>query len=287
MANIPAFSLSYDFFGAPGLGGSSRLSITPTSAGTVVTDELPGEGPEFRRREVLPAHRGWRGVVDHLIRYSIVAYDTGGSLEGEYPWPYLQLLKGRESIATDMISIAFSGEPVSDVARVLASLDDATLEDLRVRHGSLRSEAFIDEVMRVKHWCDEMRVDFDDVIARGPRFGWNFRMTRKDVVALARVSAAEEKAKRLRNCWSLSPFEPRIATLVLAWRRANPATSSNTQMGVSIRSGILQRFLEAYAREHGTLPNGIQFIKNDTQYGVGDLTVDLDALVPISEGAQS
>jgi len=284
MAN---FSLTFDFFGAPGCGGSSRLSFAPSRQGIVVIDELPGEGPDFRRREVLPSSAGWRGVVDYLIRNSIVAYDTGGDLSGEYPWPYLMGLKGLDNLATDVIAIAWAGEPLSDVARVLSSLDDATLADQRLRHGSLRSEAFIGEVMRVKHWCDEMIVDFDDIIARGPRFGWNFRMMRKDVVALARVSAAEEKAKRLRNCWSLSPFEPRIATLVLAWRWANPATSSNTQMGVSIRSGILQRFLEAYAREHGTLPNGIQCIKNDTQYGVGDLTVDLDALVPISEGAQS
>jgi hypothetical protein len=280
---LSAFSLTYDFFGSPGCGGSSRLSITPTAAGIVVIDELPGEGDDFRRRTLLAAHSGWRGVTDHLIRNSIVAFDTGGETSGEYPWPQSIELRGRGTLAADMIAIAWAGEPVSHIARVLALHDDTTLEALRVRHGSLRSEAFIDEVMRLKRWADDLGADFDDIIARGPRFGFELREMRKDAVKMARVVEAEDRATKLRREWSLSPFEPQIEALVAAWRRANPATSTNTQMGVGIRSGMLKRALEAYVLERGCLPTGVQRIANDTRYSVGDLTVNLDDLLQASQ----
>ena len=64
--------------------------------------------------------------------------------------------------------------------------------------------------------------------------------------------------------------------------------SANTQMGVSICSGILQCFLEAHVLERGELPTGSQFIKSDTHYSVGDLTVSLAVLVQAAEeGGQS
>ena len=63
----------------------------------------------------------------------MVAYDTDGDIAGEYPWPYTMDLKGRESLATDMISMAWAGDPLLDLAMAFAKHGDEDPEPLRAR----------------------------------------------------------------------------------------------------------------------------------------------------------
>ena len=92
MADFP-ITLSYNYFGAPGCGGSSRLSVDFSANGDlIVVDDLPSEsadlegddvfylgvprpaidsklpkdGSEFRRTAIIPGSRGWRGVLEYL-----------------------------------------------------------------------------------------------------------------------------------------------------------------------------------------------------------------------------
>ena len=272
------FSLTFDFMGgAPGSGGTSRLSVTSSRGHFLIIDELLGEGPEFRRRGEVSVLQGWRGVVEHLSANCIVAYGTDGDTSGEYPWPASMAMRGRESIATDMVAMAWAGEPLLEMAQALAKHSDDDLEQLRARYGSLRSEAFVADLMRFRHWADELLVDPDDVLARAPRFGFDLRAMRRDLVHTARAERAEAEAVKLRRAWSLSPFQPQIDALVDAWRRANPATSGNTQMGAAVRAGAVRDALETFVLEHGRMPRGT--LQAVPKKWVGPFTVDVDELL--------
>lgn len=271
------FSLSFTYFGgAPCSGGTSRISITRKTNDLLVIDQLVGEGPDYERRATVPASHGWRGIVSYLAREEIVAYGTDGDMSGEYPFPHLMTPKGRDSLAADMVALAWAGEPLREFAKAFSQHSDTNIETLRSRYTSLRSEAFIDDLLRFKRWADHLCIDADDTLARSPRFGFDLREMRRDLIHTARVLNAEEKAAKLRHQWKLSPYQPQIDAVVTAWRRANPPTSTNTQMGHGIRAGALIRALEAYVIEHGKLPDGEVLAKTDRS--IAPFTVDVGKL---------
>lgn len=273
-----SFSLTYSFMGgAPASGGTSRLSVSSRGGNYVIIAELVGEGPDYRRNGAVPAEHGWRGVVAYLMANRIVAYDTDGDTTGEYPFPHLMVLKGRSSLATDMVALTWAGEPLVQFIQAISRQPGEEIERLRERYGSLRSEAFVNDLMRFRHWADELLVDPDDVIARGPRFGWNFREMRRDLVRWARVMRAEEEAARLRRRWELAPFEPQIKAVVMAWRRENPGGRGNAQMGQAVRIGSLRKALETYVIEHHSMPDGAVTVVPEKW--VGPFTIDVGKLL--------
>lgn len=279
-----SFTLSYHSFGAPGCGGVSRLSVELTTAGDIaVIDDLPSEyddeddsgdivylnptlsksppakpdaGREFRRTGIIAAAQGWRGIINYIAQSEIVAFGTDGDTDGEYPWPASMELEGESSVASDLVAAAWSGCPVFDIARALAGLTDDVLNGLRDRHGSLRSDDIIRPLLRIMNTADELDVPFKDIVARAHRFDFHLPSVLRDINALSKVIIAEKDAAKRRRAWLLSPFSPRIETIIHQWRNMNPATSANTQIGQSMRAGSLKMFLEAYALEHGRLPTG-------------------------------
>lgn len=301
MADFP-ITLSYDYFGAPGCGGSSTLSVDFAGNGDLkVVDDLPSEyaGPDdddvaylgipktaagdttpecdtaFRRTAIIPGSRGWRGVVEYLIANDIVAFFTDGNTGGEYPWPDRMGLLGVESVASDLIAAAWSGHPVAHIAQTLARLPDGILETLRDRCGPLRSATAIQSLMRIWQRAYDLDVPFDQIVDRAHRFNFELPWMLRDVRALDRVVEAEDGAARKRRAWLIYPFAPAIDSLIAAWRKANPATSMNSQIGQGMRAGAVRQHLEAYVIEHGRLPVGNQKIGGGR---VSPFNVDFDSL---------
>jgi hypothetical protein len=288
MAEFPLI-LTYTSFGAPGCGGISRLAIGLTNRGDIaVIDDLPSEyegeedsnnitffnpflvetppgppvrGSEFRRTGTVPATRGWRGVIEYLAKNEIIAFGTDGDTSGEYPWPDRMHLEGKASVASDLIAVAWSGPPVRHIARALAILPDDMLEGLRARCGPLSGERTIQPLLRILNMAEEMSVSFPEIVARAHRFDFKLNSMLRDVRALGKVIGAEKEAANRRRAWVISPYGPTIDTIIQRWRRANPATSANTQIGQSMRAGSLRMFLEAYVIEHGCLPTGVHKIE--------------------------
>lgn len=256
-------TLRFDYSGAPGNAGRSVLKLRATTDGIKMIDGVLGEGL-LSEAEVDPAE-GWRGIVRFLARQEACAFFTDGNVEGEYPWPDLMVVKAKENTATDLIAIAWAGEPLAGIAVALSKHTDEVLTALRGRHGSLRSRDFLEEMLRIRRWADELSVDLDTIVNRGPRFAFEFRAMRRDVLALARVVRAESEAGKLRRDWGLSPYQPEIERLVAAWRAANPATSTNTQMGRGMQSGAIKAFLETHVLEKGHLPTGRQTVPETRQ----------------------
>lgn len=265
-------TIRFDYFGSPGNGGSSKLALSKGTSGIKVVDGVPGEG-DMRTGQVA-SEGGWRGVISYMVQEEVCAFFTDGSTDGEYPWPDRMTIKGAENFATELIACAWAGEPVAVVAQALSGHSDETLASLREKYGPFRGSEFLDEMLRIKSWADELSVDFTDIVDRGPRFGFDFRAMRRDVVALARVVRAEEKAAELRRAWGLRPFQARIEELVAAWRKANPATSTNSQMGKGMQAGALTRYLESYVLEHGRLPEGPQTVPATRQLQAFEVTLE-------------
>ena len=247
-------TIRFDYFGSPGTGGTSLLKLRATEDGIKTSNGVPAEG--LVSEGLVSSAVGWRGVVTFLAQNEACAFYTDGNTNGEFPWPDGMKMKTKENAATDLIAMAWAGEPLVTIATALCRHTDEELTDLRERYESLRGEDFIEGMLRIKRWADELSVDLDDIIARGPRFGFDFRAMRRDVVVLARVVKAEDEAARLRREWCLSPFQSKIDKLVASWRKANPATSTNTQMGRGMQLGALRAFLEAHVLEKGCLPEG-------------------------------
>ena len=204
----------------------------------------------------MPSSFGWRGVVSYLAREEIVAYGVDGDLSGEFPYPHLMTLKGRGNLSSDMVAVAWAGPPLIDFAKAFSQHSDDDLEKMRGRYGSLRSEAFIDELLRFKRWADDLGIEPDDTIVRAPRFGFDLREMRRDLIRTARVVGAEAEAAKLRHQWKLTPFEPQIEAVINAWRSKNPATSMSTGIGVGIRVAALRKALESYVLQYGKMPDG-------------------------------
>ena len=288
MAEFP-FILTYTAFVAPGCGGVARLAVGLTKRGDIaVIHDLPSEyaseedgsnilifdpflldpvprssarGSEFRWGGTVAAVRGWRGVIEHLAANEIVAFGTDGDTDGEYPWPATMELEGEGSVASDLVAAAWSGRPVLGIAQALAGLPDDVLVGLRDRHRSLRSDDTIRPLLRILNKADDLDVPFEDIVARAHRFDFQLPSMLRDVNALGKVIRGEKAAVRRRRAWLLSPFSPRIEAIIMQWRKANPATSANTQIGQSMRAGSLKAFLEAYVLEHGRLPTGARKIE--------------------------
>lgn len=294
MADFP-LTLSYSYFGAPGCGGSTTLSISVDDRGNMsVDDDLPSEycdpdetdatsdpdvrpcAGEFRRNAVLPASRGWRGVIDYLATNEIVAFFTDGDIRGEYPWPDSMDMEGAGSVASDLIAAAWSGSPLLDIVQALAQLPDTLLEALRVRCGSLCGRAVLQPLLRIWNHAQELDVPFEVIVGRAHRFDFHLPSMLRDVRALSAVLSAEASASARRRAWTISPYAPAIDLIVGHWRRAHPATSTNTQIGQGMRAGALKRFLEAYAIEHGQLPNGVHRVDGGP---ASAFDVDFSALV--------
>lgn len=276
-------SLRFDFRGFPGSGGTSVLRLYATADGTKVIDGVPDEG--LLSEGLVSAVQSWRGVVGFLAEQEACAFFTDGNIEGEYPWPDLMAVKGKENAAADLVAIAWAGEPLVEIAVALSKHSDEVLTALRERHGSLRRQDFLEEMLRIKRWADELSVDFTDIIDRGSRFDFDFRAMRRDVVALARVVRAEEKAGEFRRNWGLFPYQPKIERLIAAWRAANPATSTNTQMGKGMQAGALKAFIEAHVLEKGCLPEGRQTVPATLQLSAFE--VDLDGQIAVAAGRRN
>lgn len=301
MADFP-LTLSYNYFGAPGCGGSSQLSIGITDRGDLsIVFDLPSEyrefgqdnivylgvpGPavdasrakiecEFRRTASIPGSRGWRGVIDYLATNEVVAFFTDGDTSGEYPWPGSMEIVGAESVASDLIAAAWSGQPIVNIAQSLAHLPDDVLNTLRARCGSLRSDTVVRPLLRIWNKAYELDVPFGHIVHRAHRFNFEFSSMLRDVRALARVIEAEGVAARKRRAWMISPYAPLISTAIERWRQAHPATSTNTQIGQGMRAGAIRTFLEAYVIQHGRLPDGTHRIQGGQ---VSPFNVDFDSL---------
>lgn len=185
-------TIRFDYFGAPGNGGSSKLALSKATGGIKVVDGVPGEG-DMRTGQVA-SEAGWRGVISYMVQEEVCAFFTDGSTDGEYPWPDSMAIKGPENFVTDLIACAWAGEPVAVVAQALSRHPDEVLASLREKYGPLRGSDFLEEMLRIKNWADELSVDFAEIVDRGPRFGFDFRAMRRDVVALGSglISAGPE-----------------------------------------------------------------------------------------------
>ena len=169
--NVYPLKLRYNFAGMNG-PGISELLIEKSGLGAAVrfcsdvNAHLDGE--RYIWHMLLPDPTEWRPVIFGIENENVDALATDGLVDEFYPWPHKMTFEGPHNLGTEMIALAWAGEPLLSIVKILLTFDDKTLAAFRKRSGSLVAEETAKQLHYVWDACDELGVSFERLLSDIP-----------------------------------------------------------------------------------------------------------------------
>jgi hypothetical protein len=247
----------------PGLGNVNQLQLREQENCLVLICECD-QGGQFRIGSIVD-RKNWRELIRKLLSREIAGlYREGDVQQGDCVWPEEIAVDGTTSLFTEIACLAWSGQPFSEFAGALIALEDEVLVDIRKALGPLTSRGLLWKLCRMERVLNEYDKNFFDlaeIISRARLAKIGIFEIWRGVRVRIELLEAQAQAEKRENAWRVFPYRPAIEEMVERWRGQNPASSGNTNLGRSMKSGALRDFLLRFVAIHRQLPNGVHNLK--------------------------
>lgn len=253
---VTPVTLHFRYFGAgPSCGGISRLSVHTLKRGVKVRfrRDVTNAAEKDVTVLTLPTTSDWRAVISAIGDMSNCALQCDGTMDEDYPWPSNVEREGADNLFVEILKLAWTGPPVSDVGKALTVASDGQLVTLRASAGPFTSRRFIQQLLRISETCS-----LADVIARMPAKGFSLSEIRRGARTAVVLARARQHTAEAQRAWDVLGFEADIERVVASWKQLNPATSANTAIGRAVESSVLRAYLRECVVRQRALPTGSQ-----------------------------
>lgn len=170
---------------------------------------------------------------------------------------------------SEMLALAWVGGPYGDFSTALGSLPDDGIEQMREAWGTLLHRDLMRILRCVGGGADVVRVlERSYPTAKGRTVVSGLRYMR-------RAASAERELERIREDWSVFPFQEQVEAVV---NRYSTGRSRHSGGGDASHLDV-RAYCRRYVAEHREMPTGVHVVPNSR--AAGSFQVDFDRCVQV------